>query len=649
MIRRTRAFIRTAYPEATINGKLVRFPQRRLKTINYDLEATYEGIYDRIVAGIEDLTLAPYNLETYLKSSEKKNEFEAGREEALVGIFKTLYLKRFESSIASFRISIRRALSYMKTFKDFLEEGRLVRSGEYQKAQRYLEREWEDDDATPVSSAEAIDTSRDASDALSEGVPVDASRYDLGKIRQAVEKDIGTLSSMWESAQKIGPKQDAKLVRLKQVLCKDLRGKKVIVFTSFMDTARYLYDHLGNPEHKDSADFRRELEGVRIRRMDSGADPKEREGIIAAFAPKANGREDLAGTNGEIDILISTDVLSEGQNLQDCGHLVNYDLHWNPTRLVQRAGRIDRLGTTFDTLMVCNMFPEEGLEKLIRLVERLTEKIQNIDRLGFLDASILGESVHPRNFNTLKRIKAEDGTVVQEEEQLSQLASSEFMLQQLRAFLDTDGREAAEDLPDGIHSGLVKPGAKGVFFYLRAGKDTAQRRDFWRYVDLKDGKITDNRYLITSLIACQKDTARVVEPATFARAFELQEKAISDILGAQEQQRAVASAPRTLDPVQQEAAALLQSHMNNPAVERIRAIAAIKYVNDPMLKVQLEILKTALKQLGKASDAVKLIEAVEGLRARFGEKTTRPDSQVRALSRITREDLRLICFDFLTS
>ena len=89
--------------------------------------------------------------------------------------------------------------------------------------------------------------------------------------------------------------------------------------------------------------------------------------------------------------------------------------------------------------------------------------------------------------------------------------------------------------------------------------------------------------------------------------------------------------------------------MNNPAVERIRAIAAIKYVNDPMLKVQLEILKTALKQLGKASDAVKLIEAVEGLRARFGEKTTRPDSQVRALSRITREDLRLICFDFLTS
>ena len=106
-------------------------------------------------------------------------------------------------------------------------------------------------------------------------------------------------------------------------------------------------------------------------------------------------RPDLAGTEEEIDVLLATDVLSEGQNLQDCGVLINYDLHWNPTRMVQRAGRIDRIGTTFQTLSIMNMFPDDGLEKLLGLVESLSQKIADIDRNGLLDASILGEVVHP--------------------------------------------------------------------------------------------------------------------------------------------------------------------------------------------------------------------------------------------------------------
>ena len=94
--------------------------------------------------------------------------------------------------------------------------------------------------------------------------------------------------------------------------------------------------------------------------MDSGNHPDERIKIVQAFAPKANGKAEWAGTDKEIDILLSTDVLSEGQNLQDCGCLLNYDLHWNPTRMVQRAGRIDRIGTNFDVLWVYNMFPDKA-------------------------------------------------------------------------------------------------------------------------------------------------------------------------------------------------------------------------------------------------------------------------------------------------
>ena len=197
----------------------------------------------------------------------------------------------------------------------------------------------------------------------------------------------------------------------------------------------------------------------------------------------------------KVDILISTDVLSEGQNLQDCGVLVNYDLHWNPTRMVQRAGRIDRIGSMHPLLWVHNMFPEAGLERLLGLVESLNRKITDIDRTGFLDASVLGETVHPRNFNTLRRIMDEDGTVIEEQEQFTELASNEFLLQQLRSLLDTGAREMLEDLPDGIHSGLARDGEKGMFFYYTApGPRGEGRRHFWRYYDISRNRVLDNRF-----------------------------------------------------------------------------------------------------------------------------------------------------------
>ena len=161
--------------------------------------------------------------------------------------------------------------------------------------------------------------------------------------------------------------------------------------------------------------------------------------------------------NPGLDLLISTDVLSEGQNLQDCGVVVNYDLHWNPTRMVQRAGRIDRIGSDFSTISIYNMFPDAGLERLLRLVESLSRKIAYIDETGFLDASILGEAVHPRNFNTLRRIRDEDNKVVAEQEQFVELASSEYLLQQLKSLLATGAQERLDALPDGIHSGLNRP------------------------------------------------------------------------------------------------------------------------------------------------------------------------------------------------
>ena len=332
VIRRTRAFVRKTYPEAMIRGELIKWPERKLKTVRYDLESTYAGIYDKVVEAVEGLHLAPYQLETYKKAGVERDEFEQGREEALAGIFRSRYLKRFESSVDAFRISVRRALEFTKTFESYVLNGKLLDSTSFQKAMRYLAREDEDDDGAPVSRADEMDASDEACDVLESLEPLDTSQYDLRRLHDALQHDVDSLTELWRLVGGITPDQDAKLQTLKQLLSKDLKGQKVIVFTYYRDTARYLYRELGGDS---GADFRK----------DGGASPAERSRLIQAFAPQSNNRPDLVDSDAEVDILISTDVLSEGQNLQDCGVLVNYDLHWNPTRMVQRAGRIDRIGS----------------------------------------------------------------------------------------------------------------------------------------------------------------------------------------------------------------------------------------------------------------------------------------------------------------
>lgn len=640
VIRRTRSFIRKAYPDATIKGEKIPFPERQLKTVNYDLEATYQGIYEKIVAGIESLNLAPYNLESYKKAESEIDEFEQGREQALVGIFKSRYLKRFESSIEAFRISVRRALQFQKTFESYLLGGKLLKSNDFQKALRYLAKEDEEDDATPTSLAKELDDVEEVKEILQQLPTIEPSSYDLRQLHEALQHDIERLTEIWHEIKDIKPENDAKLARLKNLLAAELKGEKVLLFTYYKDTARYLYRELGGDKGKP---FRQTIGNPVIRRMDSGAKADERSRIIMEFAPRANNHPELIGSEREIDILISTDVLSEGQNLQDCGHLVNYDLHWNPTRMVQRAGRIDRIGTDFKTLWVYNMFPDTGLEKLLGLVESLSRKIADIDRAGFLDASVLGEAVHPRNFNTLRRIREEDATVIAEEEQFMELMSHEFLLQQLRNLLNSGGREMLEQLPDGIHSGLSKPNAKGMFFYFkgRAGGENAERH-FWKYYDLKTGEILDNRFLVANLIACDRDTPRVIGDC---EVFEIQEKIIQNILENQERIQALEATPKTTDAIQQTLAAILQGYLNSPKINRQQLLEALKYLNQPLPNVQVKELRKYYKAFQGSQNSVALLENIANLKQVFDSKET-PRS-IAPTKPLRRENLQLICFDHL--
>jgi len=657
VIRRTRPFIKQAYPNATIKGQAIQWPERKLKTIRYDLEATYEGIYGKIVSRIEGLRLAPYRLETYKKQGIERDQFEEGREEALVGIFKSRYLKRFESSVDAFKISVRRALEFLETFESYILDGKVLDSSSFQKAMRFLNGEDEEDDATPNSRAEELDEHDEARVFIDTLPALDSKHYDLKRLHKDLRKDVDALREVWQAIAAMH--SDAKLERLKGLLSNELKGQKVLIFTYYKDTARYLYRSLCAPSSESEA-WREEAGSPHIRRMDSGTDVKERARVVAHFAPIANNRVDLAGSEQEIDILISTDVLSEGQNLQDCGVLINYDLHWNPTRMVQRAGRIDRIGTSFETLWIMNMFPDDGLEKLLGLVESLAQKIASIDRSGLLDASILGEVVHPQNFNTLRRIESEDGRVVEEQESFVELVSSEFLLQNLKGLLNNEMRHMLDELPDGIHSGLLREGRRGVFFYF-----TAQRKGhgpgggslngyehYWRYVDITDsargGTIEDNRYRITGLIQCQPDTVRVVPTSIEVDIFSLQERVIESILQASVEQVAVEEAPKLLDPIQQTIVTVLRGYVNAPDFNRKEVIAAMQKLNIPQPRVYVKALRKAYDEYKKSRNVQDLLSTVQSIGAIDAEETKANGRNGEGRKHpLRREDLKLVCFDYV--
>ena len=241
VIRRTRQFIRRAYPEATIRGKKITWPSRQLHTIEYDLEATYEGFYQHIVRQIEALNLAHYSLENYKRSRQEQDDFELGRQVALVGIFKSRFLKRLESSIEAFRISIRRALEFVKTFAEYVQDGTILDAASFRMAMRLLENDDEDtEDATPSSLATAMDENEEARQIIDALPRLDAGKYDRRRLHRALQEDIDALTEIWHDIKDISVAHDAKLQQLKSLLETDLRGQKVIIFTYYKDTARYL-------------------------------------------------------------------------------------------------------------------------------------------------------------------------------------------------------------------------------------------------------------------------------------------------------------------------------------------------------------------------------------------------------------------------
>ncbi|MTF37501.1 helicase-related protein [Cyanobacterium aponinum] len=545
MVRRSRQDVirrQEAGEEIIIGGTKIHFPKRELERFTYNFEAEYQGLYIGIANSIDQLNLSPYNIKSFKLKKVKTDDAEVQRNYALVNLQKALYLKRFESSLIAFKKTVTNQKQFQEQFYQLLtKEGKLLDSKNFRKLIFALEDEEENITVTDI---------------IEQLEEINPKEYNLSELQQHIEQDLRVLNQILkqintiESSANDNQHYDQKLDAFKELLIK-LKGKKILVFSYYKDTAKYIHQEL----IKD-ADFLAKLNNPVIDIITGDSKSQQRQEKVNRFAPKANLSNDNPQQRLEqlqqllqnpIDILICTDVLSEGQNLQDAGILINYDLHWNPVRMIQRAGRIDRLGTEYDTLYIYNCFPEEGLEVLLGLVRRLQERIATIDREVGLDASVLGEIVTGRSLEQLERLKkadtdAEKQAILEELEAEIELVSLDEMKLPLIEFIQQVGQELVEEIPLGIHStknlNIPDPNFKEGGLFLAFKSDD---KHFWQLfpringyiVTDEDKMITDKRKIFNYLKCNQSDYPNPddLPPVAFDSAiFRVLDSAVDQIL-----------------------------------------------------------------------------------------------------------------------
>lgn len=374
MIRRQRGHITRFYPGATINGRPVTFPERRLNTIRFNLgeSAEHEELYQEIVGliprdGDTGLTFGRYFLPRYLKSEYEDDESYRGINKIgsnLLGLMRVLLFKRLESSIFALRETIDRQISAHTFFLDGLDEGYAL-IGEALSKLIY-----EGGVDTPE---ELIEQYPD----LAKEYPIEG--FELDKLKTDVENDLVIFRRLQERAAALDDHRDPKLLELQALIEKSLSdGTKLLVFSEYADTIDGLYAHFSNL-------FPEAGLGLVTSHRGSVGD------VIVRFSPESNDRV-TAEVKNPIQVLFASDVLSEGLNLQDCNEVINFDLHWNPVRLVQRIGRIDRIGTEHETIYARNFLPVLGEEAGFRLEDILKRRVEEMRRVLGMTAKVLSEN-----------------------------------------------------------------------------------------------------------------------------------------------------------------------------------------------------------------------------------------------------------------
>jgi SNF2 family DNA or RNA helicase len=471
-VRRSRAFIREYYPTATLEGKRVRFPERELKIMEYELHEHLADLHVQATNVIESSHLTPYRLESYRLAL--RDEIKILRGELLAALFRVLLLKRLESSLFAFRLSLQTMVRLFEMSLQMLNRGEVWPAETLREFLDALEESKEDE-----SSFEAAP----------EGGVVNLSDFDVDRMKADLSNDIKALKKVLS----LLPEDESRLVEMDQkfqrVKSEIYGAAKIIVFTSFVDTANYLFRHLKKRDVVVGL-----VTGEDSRIWDGNQEQSlDRDKIIKLFSPVSNEYALRSGER-EIQILISTDVLSEAINLQDSPAVLNYDFPWNPMKLVQRAGRIDRIGSLHNTVVIYDLFPNRGLDTILGLMQRLMDKIAQAHRSVGLEWSLIGEAPLPLDFAvTLERVRRGDKRVLIDIEKKMEGLVGLDPQEQLIAILQTLSKEEIGRIPDGAGSLTSLPeGPKGrytgLFVAYRKRRPDGSVDRIWRLYP--DGKLS---------------------------------------------------------------------------------------------------------------------------------------------------------------
>ena len=534
MIRRPRSFIKQHYAETDpasarkyllfSDGTRSYFPDRIPKKVEYEFNPDdpydqYAKLYsDSVVEIINGLNLPRYGLANYLDEKTtlmpakdedviKENLSRAGKR--LMGFCRTNLFKRLESSGYSFLLSLSRHVlrNYVyvyaiennlqlpigtqeaNIFDDFIEDADADNAGDNSIKLLLKEDDYYNQAAHVYKLYETQYKSR--FDWIRSGL------FQKGLKTQLIN-DSKEILKILKIGKDWNPDNDRQLNALSDLCSKKHPKEKILIFTQFADTANYLNDELKKKRGIT------QLETV----TGENEDPTS---FAYRFSPVSNEKSDIAGTDKEIRILITTDVLSEGQNLQDCHIIVNYDLPWALIRLIQRAGRVDRIGQKAEKIFCYSFLPEDGIERIIKLRGRLKSRIhQNAEVVGSDETFFDGDPVKIHDFYNEK-----SGILDEDDSDEVDLSSYAYQIWKNATDADPSLKKIVPELPNVVYStktfkpvplclktGEDKLHKEGVIVYTR----TAEDNDVMVWVDRKGEIITQSQLTIIKAAECSADT-----------------------------------------------------------------------------------------------------------------------------------------------
>ena len=470
-IARSRKHIQKYYDTTSI-GK---FPER-LKPINVKADVDTKNDFIKLAELnklIKSLNLAIYSPMKYVLPSKveqysKKYDTNMGktvfkqtdREESLVHLMRINILKRMESSIHSFAITVLKILKNIEgtlekinTFEDFVED-------------------------FDIEELDIEDNRLDGVLIGSKNVKIHLKDIDKIRWESELEADKVILEKILKEANKITVERDKKLVELQEIIKQKVENplnkenKKIIIFTAFADTAKYLYNNISTYILDELGLYSALVTGSDNPKTNLKGVKTEFNNILTNFSPRSKERRDK--DKPEIDILIATDCISEGQNLQDCDYLINYDIHWNPVRIIQRFGRIDRIGSQNEVIQLVNFWPNMELDEYINLESRVS------GRMVMLDMSATGEENIIEEKTTMNDLEYRKKQLKQLQEQvpdiedingnisITDLSFNDFKMDLVNYM--KNHKELLEKAPTGMYAiakSNIDEAVKGVIFCLK--------------------------------------------------------------------------------------------------------------------------------------------------------------------------------------